>query len=339
MDDTFRKLLDELIAIGMPSGDFAVFGSGAMAIRDLRGTDDLDVVARGEAWETAKRLGERRTSEFGDEIYVFSDGNIEITDRWGDWDIDRLIDTADDFDGIRFVNLEITQQEKMRRGREKDLKDVELIGRYMTGLRGQPVVQVEGLTGLSEYHQRYAALSDEQIVARVNAKKAEVAAVLEASTAVIGKSPLLMAVLGCPDRRLIPLHQKMFEEVFLKTVKVTTYDISVDHLEGASGVIQHDVTEPLPGGPYDFILAHVLLPFIEEDQQWYAIFNSYDALKPGGLAIHVLDESDYVTEGDATTAGYHKVPLEKWKDKMRALGMDYVEEPIEHGVALGIIRR
>lgn len=338
MNTGFRKILDELIAIGLPPEDFAVFGSGPLAIRDLRDSDDIDIVARGDAWDMAKRLGKPQTSEFDDESYALADGRIEVTDRWGDWDVNKLIDEADNLEGIRFVSLETTQQEKMRRGREKDLKDVQLIGRYMTGLRGQTVT-THGNDGLSEYHQRYAAMPDEEIAAFVTAKKVEFAAILEAATVVVGKSPIMIAVLGCPDKRMIPLHKKMFEEVLLKDIKMTTYDISVRHLEGVSGVMEHDVTEPLPGGPYDFILEHVLLRFIEEDQQWYAIFNSYDALKPGGLAIHILDEEDYARQGDDVPEGYHSVPLEKWKDKMRALGMDYIEVPVEHGVALVIIRK
>jgi len=338
METRFQKLIGELKAIGLPPDDFAVFGSGPLAARGLRDVSDLDIVARGEAWEKAKRFGTPGQTQSGDASFFFADGKIEICDRWGpvEWNTDQLIDTADAIDDVRFVKIEIVMQDKIKRGREKDLKDVELIGRYMTGIGEQ---SGGSNSGLSEYHQRYAALSDEEIAARVAAKKAEFAAILEASTVSVGKSPILIAVMGCPDRRFIPLHQKMFEEVLLKTVKMTTYDITTDHLEGVSAVVKHDVTEPLPGGPYDFILAHVLLRFIEEDQQWYVIFNSFDALKPGGVAIHVLDEQDYATKGDVIPNGYHTVPLERWKDKMRALDMDYIEVPVPHGVALAIIRK
>lgn len=339
MNTQFRALLDELKKIGLPSDDFVVFGSGPIVIRDLRDPADIDIVARGEAWEMAKRLGEHGTSEFGDDSYRFADGKIEIADRWGDWDIDRLIDTADDFDDIRFVSLEIVQQEKMRRGREKDLKDVELIGRYMAGIEGQQESVENQNSALSEYHQKYAALPDEEIAKRVAYKMEDLKAVMKATATIIGHAPLLIAVLGCPDPRYRPLQQQMLEKTLGKSVKLTTYDITVDHLQGVPGAVQHDVTEPLPGGPYDFILAHVLLRFIEEDRQWYVIFNSYDALKPGGVAIHVLDEEDYTTGGAIIPDGYHPVPLEKWKDKMRDLGMDYVEVPIEHGVALAIMRK
>jgi len=310
-----------------------------MAARGLRDVSDLDIVARGRALEMAKSLGKPVQAQSGDTSYSLAGGKIEISDRWGpvEWNTDQLIDTADIIDGVRFVKIETVMQDKLKHGREKDLKDAELIGRYMAGIGEQG--SGERNPGLSEYHQHYAALSDEEIAARIAAKKDEFAAVLEASTVTVGKSPILIAVMGCPDRRMTPLHQKMFEDVLVKTVKMTTYDITTDHLEGVPGVVEHDVTEPLPGGPYDFILAHVLLRFIEEDQQWYAIFNSYDALKPGGVAIHVLDEQDYATKGDVIPNGYHTVPLEKWKDKMRALDMEYIEVPVPHGVALAIIRK
>lgn len=338
--ESFMGLIGDLKKIGMPPMDFAVFGSGPMAVRGLRDTEDIDVIARGRAWEIAKSKGERRTSEFGDESYAFADGKIEVVDRWADWNVDELIDGADEFEGIRFVNLETTQKEKIRRGRDKDLKDVELIGRYMAGIGGQfGMGPVAGLSRSSDYRQHIASLSDEELTKHMEIKKQEFATMLETSTTVIGKSPILIALLGCPDRRIIPMQHKMFEEVLGKTVKMTVYDISIDHLQGEPGVIQHDATEPLPGGPYDFVFAHMLLRFIEADQQWYVIFNSYEALKPGGLAIHALDESDYATEGETTPNGFHTVPLERWKDKMRALGMEYFEVPIDHGVALAIVKK
>ncbi len=340
MDNEFRKLFERLKMIGLPPEDFAVFGSGPIAVRGLHDTDDIDIIARGKAWEMAKERGEHQISEFGDESYSFADGKIEVMDRWGDWDVDKLIDEADELEEIRFVNLETTQQEKLRRGREKDLKDVELIGKYMAGI-GEPgrAGSDEQLTGAAEYRRDIATLGDDELAKHVAEKKNELSTILESTTVAFGKSPLLVALLGCPDSRMAGLQHRMFEEVLGKTVKMTIYDISIDHLEGVPGVVQHDVTEPLPGGPYDLIFAHMILRFIDEDQQWFVIFNSYEALKPGSLAIHILDEADYADGGKTRPEGFHTVPLEKWKDKMRALGMEYVEVPVERGVALAIVRK
>jgi hypothetical protein len=46
------NLFDKLRTLGLPVGDYAVFGSGPLVVRGLtREYRDLDVVARGAAWE------------------------------------------------------------------------------------------------------------------------------------------------------------------------------------------------------------------------------------------------------------------------------------------------
>jgi len=41
--------------------------------------------------------------------------------------------------------------------------------------------------------------------------------------------------------------------------------------------------------------------------------NSYDALRAGGIAIHVFDEEDVTTDSVRQADGYFSVPMEKWK--------------------------
>ncbi len=90
--------------------------------------------------------------------------------------------------------------------------------------------------------------------------------------------------MGCGDKRFIDGHRQYSREYLGDPPHVTTLDISIEHLEGGSDVIQHDITQPLPNGPYDITYAHVVLKFIEQSRQWAVIDNSYKALKAGGIA-------------------------------------------------------
>ncbi len=128
-----NKLLTELRSLGLPPDDFVVFGSGPMMVRGLRQSRDLDVLARGPAWEKAWGAGERGRSKMGDRAAVFFGGDIEVFDSWGpgDWDIDELIDGADVIDGIRFATLDNVLKWKRRVGRPKDLEDIRLVERYL----------------------------------------------------------------------------------------------------------------------------------------------------------------------------------------------------------------
>lgn len=122
---------------------------------------------------------------------------------------------------------------------------------------------------------------------------------------------LHVGILGCGDKRFIRGHKKLLEGLVQKKIDLTTFDITVEHLAGEEGVVQHDVTEPLPGGPFDLIIGHVLLKFIPTQKQWDVVKNAYDALYQSGLAIFVqgkqeLEYSDRVENYKAHDAYQYK---------------------------------
>ncbi len=76
-------LFGKLRALGLPAGDYAVFGSGPLAVRDLiRELRDLDLVARGAAWERARGLGPVRAAPEGDLVVWLEGDAIEVFGGW-----------------------------------------------------------------------------------------------------------------------------------------------------------------------------------------------------------------------------------------------------------------
>jgi hypothetical protein len=115
-------LFDLLRSLELPSGDYAVFGSGPLIVRGIiEPANDLDVVSRGAAWEQAAQLGSL-VEERGVTIASFFDGTITIGTEWaiGDFDIDELIETAETIDGLPFVRLDHVVTYKEIAGRPKD---------------------------------------------------------------------------------------------------------------------------------------------------------------------------------------------------------------------------
>jgi len=134
-----HSLFEELKKIGLPEGDYAIFGSGPLWVRGMRESNDLDIIARGSAWEHAKANGMVDVKEECNlERARFADGRIEIYHDWcpGEWNIDELIDTAERVDGIPFVKLEYVIDWKKQKGREKDMKDLILIEEYLSKNNG-----------------------------------------------------------------------------------------------------------------------------------------------------------------------------------------------------------
>lgn len=178
---------------------------------------------------------------------------------------------------------------------------------------------------LSKYHENYAARTDEELAHRAKVKKEELKKIFEVVNYKTGSSPVRVAVLGCADRRFVQYHKEIFESLLSAPVELTTFDITVEHLGGENGVIQHDCSVPLPNPSYDITFGHVLLKFIETEKQYVVLKNSYAALRSPGLAIHVFDEEDVTTKTPRQADGYYAVPLERWKEQLAQDGIKYKE--------------
>lgn len=191
---------------------------------------------------------------------------------------------------------------------------------------------------MDKYHQKFADQSDAEIQNKLNAKKDELIAIFKQIPFSSSEQSLSLAVLGCGDKRFIKGHKKIFEEVLSKQVEVTTFDITIEHLQGEERVIEHDCTLALPRGPFTFTYAHVLLKFIPTEKQWNLIKNSFNALEDGGMAIHVLDKNDYESSGKKLSDGYFAVPLKRWTKKMQEVGIKYREITVKYGLALVLLK-
>lgn len=122
------ELFDKLRALDLPDGEYAVFGSGPLAIRGLiERVGDLDVLARGEAWERVRDLGEIVLVD-GDETIDLGNG-LHFGRGWGygDFDVDALIADAENIEGIPFVRLGAVIEYKVLAGRPQDLQHLVLL--------------------------------------------------------------------------------------------------------------------------------------------------------------------------------------------------------------------
>ena len=119
-----HPLLTALRGMDLPTSDYVVFGSGPLLVHGLRRhIGDLDVVARGPAWDTlAAHFPPTRTpSGHGQMIRLV----IEVVDRWlPGWDTDRLIATAEHHHGLPFAPLSAVQRSKLATARPKDAADI-----------------------------------------------------------------------------------------------------------------------------------------------------------------------------------------------------------------------
>lgn len=182
---------------------------------------------------------------------------------------------------------------------------------------------------LSDYHQKYLSRTKDEIVEMIAVKERMLRAAIDGSHYAPTSSPVKVAVIGCASPDFIPAHKKIFEDILGVPISLTTFDISIEHLQGGENVIQHDCTEPLPGVPYDITYSDILLKFIETDKQWNVLENSVSALRKGGIAIHFIGNE----EGNAIDVklGYNDVPFSRWREELKRREVAFHELSVETG--------
>lgn len=128
-----NALIHDVLNLGLPAEDYALAGSAPLLAHGLRGElGDVDVVARGRAWDLAQLFGRPVRARSGGKMVRLSGGRIEIFDSWfpEELTVDALIRRADVIEGIRFVSLRDTLAWKRYLNRDKDKDDIRLIEAY-----------------------------------------------------------------------------------------------------------------------------------------------------------------------------------------------------------------
>ena len=129
---TSTELFDQLAALELADGEYAVFGSGPLAIRGLIDDPaDLDVLCRGASWERIEEFGTIKALDDGSKIVSIDGGRLTFGRSWayGAFDVDELIDTAEVIGGLPFVLMKHVVAYKRIRSSDRDRVHLELIGR------------------------------------------------------------------------------------------------------------------------------------------------------------------------------------------------------------------
>lgn len=124
----------ELDALGFVIGQYAITGSGPLAVRNLREASDLDIIVLPEVWSQYSKTYPVKNEHF-ETIQI---GNISLLGEGSYFSnpdiypVDKQIEEADIIDNHAYVNLPTIRLFKEKLGREKDLKDIELIRSFLS---------------------------------------------------------------------------------------------------------------------------------------------------------------------------------------------------------------
>jgi len=93
-------------------------------------SNDLDVLCRGDVWDTVCQIGEHKfLDEYGVTIVDLADCDITFGTVWGigNFDVNMLIDTAEIIDELPFVQLDHVIRYKNIRASKKDLSHLQAL--------------------------------------------------------------------------------------------------------------------------------------------------------------------------------------------------------------------
>jgi hypothetical protein len=127
------NLIEEIKKLKLPSNKYVVVGSGILSVLGIRQANDIDIAVTRDLFEVLLKEKEWRHVEKYGKIFLEKEG-VDIIPQL-DWDkyrttTEEAIASADMIDGIPFMNLEELCKFKKVLGREKDIKDLELIENY-----------------------------------------------------------------------------------------------------------------------------------------------------------------------------------------------------------------
>jgi hypothetical protein len=133
-----RRLVRLVTELDLDRRDFVIFGSGPLLAHGLRRRiRDLDVVARGTAWDRVSQRGLPAAGSINgaplalfrdkDGLIQFSRGWVTEPDEWKSHDTDDLIDRAEIIQGLPFAQLTDVLAYKQMLLRPKDLQDIAVL--------------------------------------------------------------------------------------------------------------------------------------------------------------------------------------------------------------------
>jgi hypothetical protein len=132
--EIISKFINEVKKFNLPVGKYTVVGGGALAARGLRETQDVDLMLTEELYEQLKNEGWEEREKRPGYFHIYKD-NAEAAKNFlhiegCKLDSEEVIRNSEIIDGVPVMNLDDLVELKQTMGREKDLKDIEIIKNY-----------------------------------------------------------------------------------------------------------------------------------------------------------------------------------------------------------------
>jgi hypothetical protein len=129
-------IVSQVKELNLPLGQYLVVGSGVMSVHGIRAHNDIDLLVTEELYQDLKKQGwevvqvKPGLEVVRKSIYEASPQMVTLPNYHPN--IQDLIARADIINGVAFISVQDLLVFKTSLGREKDLRDIDLIKNYLT---------------------------------------------------------------------------------------------------------------------------------------------------------------------------------------------------------------
>lgn len=134
-----KNIIAKIKELNLSKGKFIVVGGSSLAVRGIRETKDIDIVVTQDLFDKLSKENWLYDTEYeckwnrkrlkSDDVEIYPDLYFENKKFFAD--VGQLIESADFIEDIPFQPLEHLVICKLDIAREKDLRDIELIKKYL----------------------------------------------------------------------------------------------------------------------------------------------------------------------------------------------------------------
>jgi hypothetical protein len=123
---TLNEVQAKVLELKLPPHDYVLFGSLPLLAHELvDSVNDIDILARGFAWEQAQTFARAELAPMGE--WRVSLGSIEIYNAWLGMDVEAIIDRAVFVNGLPYADLQDVLEFKQKLNRPKDTEHIRRI--------------------------------------------------------------------------------------------------------------------------------------------------------------------------------------------------------------------
>jgi hypothetical protein len=127
---TLAEVQSKVLSLELPANDYVLFGSLPLLAHDLiENVNDIDILARGSAWEYAQTFAKAELAPMGEWRVKLE--FIEIYNAWLGMDVDAIIDRAIFINGLPYADLRDVLEFKQKLNRPKDADHIRCIKEHL----------------------------------------------------------------------------------------------------------------------------------------------------------------------------------------------------------------